>query len=111
MPASLGEVDLLLHLTTVPETFGRVCVEAMAAGRPVIAFEHGAVAEVVGSGQTGFLCPVNDLDAVELAVRSLRADAGLFRELSTTARRVAHDRWGPGQHGPFIGDALAAFAA
>lgn len=111
MPARFGEVDLLLHLTTVPETFGRVCVEAMAAGRPVIGFEHGAVSDVVESGETGILCPVGDLDAVELAVRLLRTDAELFCKLSTTARGLAHDRWGPGQPGPFIGDALAAFAA
>lgn len=111
MPGSLAEIDLLLHLTTVPESFGRVCAEAMAAGRPVIAFDHGAVAEAVVTGQTGVLCPVGDLDSVEYAVRQLRADARLFCELSTTARRVASARWGPGQRGPSIGDALAAFAA
>jgi glycosyltransferase involved in cell wall biosynthesis len=110
MASSLAEVDLLLHLSTVPETFGRVCVEAMAAGRPVIGFDHGAVAEVVASERTGILCPVDDLAAVELGVRRLRRDAALFCELSVTARAVARDRWGPGQQGPFIGDALAAFA-
>jgi glycosyltransferase involved in cell wall biosynthesis len=111
MPTKLAEMDLLLHLTTVPETFGRVCVEAMAAGRPVIGFDHGAVAELVESGRTGILCPVDDLEAVVLGVRRLRSDADLFRELSVTARTVARDRWGPGQRGPLIGDALAAFAA
>jgi glycosyltransferase involved in cell wall biosynthesis len=111
MPARLAEVDILLHLTTVPETFGRVCVEAMAAGRPVVGFNHGAVAELVASGRTGFLFPVNDLDAVELGVRRLRGDANLFRDLSVRARAVARDRWGPGQRGPLVGDALAAFAA
>ena len=111
MPAGLAEVDLLLHLSIVPETFGRVCVEAMAAGRPVIGFDHGAVAELVASGRTGILCPVDDLDAVVRGVRRLRGDADLFRQLGVTARAEACDRWGPGQHGPFIGDALGAFAA
>jgi glycosyltransferase involved in cell wall biosynthesis len=111
MPARLAEVDLLLHLSIVPETFGRVCVEAMAAGRPVIGFDHGAVSELVASGRTGILCPVDDLDAVVRGVGRLRGDTDLFRELSVTARTVASDRWGPGQQGPFIGDALAAFAA
>jgi glycosyltransferase involved in cell wall biosynthesis len=111
MPARLSEVDLLLHLSIVAETFGRVCVEAMAAGRPVIGFENGAVAELVTSGRTGILCPVDDLDAVVRGVQSLRGDADLFRELSATARTVARDRWGTGQSGPLIGDALAAFAA
>jgi glycosyltransferase involved in cell wall biosynthesis len=111
MPMSLAELDLLLHLSVAPETFGRVCVEAMAAGRPVIGFEHGAVAEIIDSGRTGILCPVNNLDAVEWNVRRLRSEPQLYRQLSISARAAARDRWGPGQRGPFIGDALAAFAA
>jgi glycosyltransferase involved in cell wall biosynthesis len=111
MPAKLAEMDLLLHLTKVPETFGRVCVEAMAAGRPVIGFDHGALSEVVSSGRTGILCRVDDLDAVALAVLRLRDDLALFRELSSEARRVARNRWGAGQAGHSLGEALAAFAA
>jgi glycosyltransferase involved in cell wall biosynthesis len=110
MPTRLAELDLLLHLSVAPETFGRVCVEAMAAARPVIAFAHGGVAELVEPGRTGILCPVNDLAAVERGVRRLRSEPELYRQLSVSARAAARDRWGPGQRGPFIGDALAAFA-
>jgi glycosyltransferase involved in cell wall biosynthesis len=111
MPARVAELDLLLHLSAEPESFGRVCVEAMAAGRPVIGFDHGAVAEVIESERTGVLCPVNDLTAVELAVRRLRREVDLFTRMSETARSVARERWGPGQQRPLIADALAAFAA
>jgi glycosyltransferase involved in cell wall biosynthesis len=111
MPARLAELDLLLHLSTEPESFGRVCVEAMAAGRPVIGFDHGAVAEVIEAERTGVLCPVNDLTAVELAVRRLCREVDLFTRMSEKARSVAREQWGPGQRKPLIGDALAAFAA
>lgn len=111
MPARVAELDLLLHLSIEPESFGRVCVEAMAAGRPVIGFNHGAVAEVIESGRTGILCPVNDLAAVELAVQRLCGEVDLFKRMSGAARTVAREQWGPGQQKPLIGDALAAFAA
>ncbi len=38
------------------EPFGMVMVEAMAAGTPVVALDHGAVPEVVVPGKTGFIC-------------------------------------------------------
>jgi glycosyltransferase involved in cell wall biosynthesis len=110
IPSRFAELDALLHMTTVPETFGRVCVEAMAAGRPVVGFNHGGVSEIVSAEQTGILCPANDLWAVVAAIQRLRREPELYTRLSETARRVACERWGPGQMGPFIGDALAAFS-
>jgi glycosyltransferase involved in cell wall biosynthesis len=38
------------------EPFGMVMVEAMAAGTPVVALDHGAVPEIVVPGETGFIC-------------------------------------------------------
>jgi glycosyltransferase involved in cell wall biosynthesis len=111
MPARLAQVDLLLHLTTVQESFGRVCAEAMAAGRPVVGFDHGAVGQMIAPSTNGILCPVNDLHSVELAVRKLRREPAYYARLSTGARETAYQRWGPGQTGPFIGEALAAVAA
>lgn len=37
------------------EPFGLVLIEAMACGTPVIAFNHGAISEVVNNGQTGYV--------------------------------------------------------
>lgn len=111
MPAVMDEIDCLLQLTTVPESFGRVCVEAMAAGRPVVAFGHGGVAELVDNGATGILCSPGDLDAVAAAVTRLRGESGLFERLSATARERAAQRWSSDRSGTTIGDALAAFAA
>jgi glycosyltransferase involved in cell wall biosynthesis len=110
MPARLAQIDLLLHLTTVPETFGRVCAEAMAAGRPVVGFDHGAVGQMIDTSTNGILCPVNDLHAVVRAIRKLRRQPVLYSRLSAAARKTAYRRWGPGQSCPSIGDALAAFA-
>ncbi|MGH2901652.1 MAG: glycosyltransferase family 4 protein [Solirubrobacteraceae bacterium] len=110
MPAALADIDCLLQLSTVPESFGRVCVEAMAAGRPVVAFDHGGVSELVDDGVTGVLCAPGDLDAVTAAVRRMRGDPELFARLSQAARRVAAERWSSAREGETIGDALARFA-
>lgn len=52
-----------------PEPFGLVMIEAMACGTPVVAFEHGAVPEVVDHGVTGFV--VDDVDGAVEAVQRI----------------------------------------
>lgn len=108
MPAMIADVDVLLHLSTMPESFGRVVVEAMAAGRPVVAFNHGAVSELLEHGVTGYLVPMGDLGAVADAVLTLRAQPELHRRMGEVARERALERFGdtPAVHDT-LGDELA----
>jgi glycosyltransferase involved in cell wall biosynthesis len=55
----LRRAAVLVHLSMVPETFGLVCVEAMASGCPVVGFRRGATPEVLGD--TGVLVAPDDL--------------------------------------------------
>ncbi len=58
----------VLHLNTIPERFGLVMAEAMAAGVPVIAMDLGSCSEVIADRRTGFL--VHDIDqAVQVVGR------------------------------------------
>lgn len=81
----LGNAYALLFPINWPEPFGLVMIEAMACGTPVIAFEHGAVPEVIEDGKTGFI--VNDLDGMKQALQHLKS---IDRE---ECRRVFEERF------------------
>src|SRR5438067_1020008 len=49
--------DVAVHSSVWPEPFGRVLIEAMALGKPVIATNAGGVPEIVVDGRTGVLVP------------------------------------------------------
>jgi|SRR6185295_16249555 len=57
---ALSELDILVHASTAPEPFGRVILEALAAGVPVIASSLGGAAEIFTSGKEGILISPND---------------------------------------------------
>jgi glycosyltransferase involved in cell wall biosynthesis len=62
--ALLKEAYAVIHLNLIPERFGLVMAESMAAGVPVIAMNLGSCREVIADKQTGYL--VNSVDdAVE----------------------------------------------
>lgn len=64
----LGYATATLFPITWEEPFGLVSIESMCAGTPVIAFNRGAVPEIVAHGATGFICQTVDeaVDAVSL---------------------------------------------
>jgi glycosyltransferase involved in cell wall biosynthesis len=66
----MAGIDVLVH-TAIDEPFGRVLIEAMAAGKAVVATRGGGVAEIVEDGVTGYVVPPRDADAVARAVASL----------------------------------------
>jgi glycosyltransferase involved in cell wall biosynthesis len=63
----LGRAAALLFPIDWPEPFGLVMIEAMACGTPVIAWDNGAVSEVVDDGVTGFI--VRSIDEALAALK------------------------------------------
>jgi glycosyltransferase involved in cell wall biosynthesis len=53
-------VDIAVSPSTLPEPFGLVIAEAMAARRPVIATDSGGPSEIIQDRVNGFLIPRND---------------------------------------------------
>lgn len=87
-----GAIALLAPIDW-PEPFGLVAIEAMACGTPVIAFNRGAVPEIVEHGVTGFV--VEDLESAVGAVARVGSLSRSFVrsrfEQQFTARRMAKD--------------------
>jgi hypothetical protein len=82
--------DVVLNPARFPETFGIVAAEALAAGRPVVSTDVGAVPEVLSDGEHALLVPVDRPDALAAAVRRLLHEPGLAERL--VARGAAHVR-------------------
>jgi glycosyltransferase involved in cell wall biosynthesis len=88
---SLQEMDVAVHASIVPEPFGQVVVEAMAAGLPVVAVDGGGPAEIVTHELDGLLYPAGDVDVLAARLRRLAADAPLRARLGQAARRRAEE--------------------
>lgn len=94
MPAFYRSIDALaLPSRTMPnwkEQFGRVLVEAMACGVPVIGSDSGEIPHVIGDA--GLIVPEQDVSALAGALSRLAADHALRTSLSAQgrARVLAH---------------------
>ena len=67
-----NEIDIMIH-TCNCESFGRVFIEAMAMGVPVIAADGGGASELIRNGENGFIVDVNYpkgfVDKIDLLIR------------------------------------------
>lgn len=81
----LTAMDLFVHPGD-PEPFGLVNLEAMAMGKPVVAFAHGALPEIVKQDVTGILVPPGDEDACAAAIVELLRSPARLETLGAAGR-------------------------
>ncbi|HNB52929.1 MAG TPA: glycosyltransferase family 4 protein [Anaerolineales bacterium] len=82
---ALAAMDVFVH-PGEPEPFGLVNIEAMAMGRTVVAFGHGALPEIVVDGETGLLVPPGDEGALAEAVLEVLRDPARARQMGAAGR-------------------------
>jgi glycosyltransferase involved in cell wall biosynthesis len=70
----LARMDMLVHASLIPEPFGQVVLEGMAARVPVVAADAGGPAEMVDHDVNGVLYPMGDWTALASAMRELAGD-------------------------------------
>jgi glycosyltransferase involved in cell wall biosynthesis len=86
--------DIAVVPSTEPEPFGLVAVEAMASGVPVVAANHGGLAEIVEHGVTGLLVAPGSADALADALARLVESPALREEMGRNGERRATDLFG-----------------
>lgn len=88
MPGWFGTVSCYVAPPRL-EGFGLTVLEAMASGTAVIASRTGAAADLVAEGETGFLVPPGDLEALVTAMHRVLGDPALAEEMGRRGRAKA----------------------
>ncbi|MDR7519629.1 MAG: glycosyltransferase [Armatimonadota bacterium] len=91
--ALIGAADLFV-LPSLHEGLPISLLEAMALGRPVVAFRVGGVPEVAVDGETGVLVPPGDVDALAEGILELLADPDRRERMGRAARARVHQGYG-----------------
>jgi glycosyltransferase involved in cell wall biosynthesis len=74
-----------------PEPFGIVLLEAMAAGRPVVASRGGGIPDIVVDGVTGLLTPPGDITSLRDAIVTLLHDQPRRSAMQVAAKQRSHE--------------------
>lgn len=88
VPKVLSQYDVLA-LISFPETFGRIYIEAMAAGLPIIAAKGSGMDGVIQNGKQGFIVPHDDNKSVVEALAFYFSHDKARFEMSKEAQKLA----------------------
>jgi len=96
--AVMKALDLYAHAAVHPEPFGRVLVEAMAAGRAVVAPAAGGAPEIVEPEETGLLFPPGDAEALAETIITLLRDPTRRVTMGQRGAQVARQKFSVQKH-------------
>lgn len=92
IPALVGIMDFLVHLSS-REGLPRALPQALAAARPVIAYDSDGAKEVCLDGETGFLVSAGDISGLSSRILQLARDPRLREQLGNTGRQFVRERF------------------
>lgn len=93
IPRLMAAVDVVAHSAIAPEPFGRMIVEGMLAGRPVVATRAGGAEEIITDGEDGLLVPPGDAGSLAAALGALLDDRARAVTLAQRGRETALRRF------------------
>jgi len=93
VPDLYRQHDILVFPSLVSEAFGRVAIEAMAAGKPVVASSIGGVTDIVEDAKTGFLVKPGDIEGLRKALERLISDEKLRENMGREGRKSVEERY------------------
>ena len=89
----LACMDVFVFTSRWPEAFGLTLIEAMAAGKPIVATRAGAVPEILQHGVNGWLVPPDQPAALAEGISRLLSDPVHARDLGRQARARVHEQF------------------
>jgi glycosyltransferase involved in cell wall biosynthesis len=98
LPNVLNALDTFVLMGAGSDESCRAALEAMAAGRPVVARRVGALPEAIEHGVTGLLVDDERPESVEAALATLAADPERARRMGEAGRRRAVETFSPEHH-------------
>ncbi len=96
VPRLIGVMDILVHLSR-REGLPRALPQALAAARPVLAFDCDGAREVCLENQTGFLLDPGDVQGLSRRLLQLAKDPGLRERFGRAGREYVRTRFGVDQ--------------
>lgn len=92
---AIGQLNVVMSLSVIPESFGRTIAEGMAMRRPVIAYNVGAASELIRHGRDGFLIPHRDYREAFAALEMLATSPQTVLDMGDSARMRAEELFAP----------------
>ena len=101
----MNTVDVVL-MCSRREAFGRVTVESMKLGKPVIGTRSGGTPEIVQEGETGFLYTPGDAQELAAKIGHLYANRAVRDSMGAKARLCARERFNQQKYGTDVENIL-----
>jgi heptosyltransferase-1/heptosyltransferase-2 len=92
----MAQMDVLVLATTAHEAFGRVIIEAQAAGVPVVATRMGGVVDIIEDDRNGLLVAPADPQGMSEAVLKIFKDKEFARRLAENAYQKVQEKYSVG---------------
>jgi glycosyltransferase involved in cell wall biosynthesis len=93
-----ASADICCVPSTRPEPFGLVAIEAMRAGKPVVAAKHGGLLEIVIEGNTGAFFEPGSSDALARVLGGLLADSTVAEEMGRNGLQRQAEEFSVGRY-------------
>jgi len=104
----LADASVVAVPSVWPEPFGLVGIEALAAGRPVVASDTGGIGEWLTHGVSGLAVAAGNVEQLAAALGELLSDPQRQREMGLAGRQDVSERYTPARH---VDALLAAYAS
>ena len=83
----MPQIDIVVHASILAEPFGQVVIEGMAAGKPLVATDGGALPEIVFPDETGYLVPMGSAEEMARALGRLLSQPAQARAMGQAGKR------------------------